>query len=76
MVVSWGIVSPAQTLISMARSLQWDLVATAIVALWIGRFVPGIEGERPRETAKADEPVYILMVRSGERLSKYSSLRD
>jgi hypothetical protein len=74
LIVTWGVVFPAKVVASIFGGLQWDLVTAAIVALWIARWLPGMAGEIPQEAVKPDEPVYILMVPGGERLSKLALL--
>jgi hypothetical protein len=68
--VMWTVILPAKVTYAMIRTLQLELVVAALAALLIARWLPGMAGEEVKEPAPADDPVYVLMIRGGERLSK------
>jgi hypothetical protein len=68
--VFWTVVLPVKVTYSIVRSLQLELVVAALAALLIARWLPGMAGEEAKEPRPTDDPVYVLMIRGGERLSK------
>jgi len=68
-VLIWTILLPVK-LFLVVRSVQLEHVVAALTALFIVRWLPGMTGEEAKQAAPLDNPVYVLMIREGERLSK------